>query len=178
MNYTHVILVDEQDNIIGEEEKLKAHQKGLLHRAFSIVIYRKNNNNIEILLQKRALTKYHCAGQWTNTCCSHPQKNIKIINCLNTRLEFEMGITDQNLEFADTFIYNEPCKGGLIEHELDHVYLGEFINSPINPNPNEVCDFKWEPLNALLKDMEAQPQTYTPWLNSVIKITQNKLQSL
>jgi isopentenyl-diphosphate delta-isomerase len=178
MSYTHVILVDEKDNIIGTEEKLKAHQHGLLHRAFSIVIYKKTHLGIETLLQKRAESKYHCGGQWSNTCCSHPQQNMTMTNCLQKRLSFEMGLTGQSLKFADTFKYKEICKGGLTEHELDHVYLGEFKPNTINPNKDEVCDYKWMALDTLLKDIEAQPQNYTPWLMPVMKITQNKLQSL
>ncbi|MAF31101.1 MAG: isopentenyl-diphosphate delta-isomerase [Magnetococcales bacterium] len=176
MEYTHVLLVDQNDQPIGEEEKLAAHQKGLLHRAFSIVVYRQGHQGVEVLLQKRASEKYHCAGQWSNTCCSHPQANQPMESCLTSRLKFEMGITGQQFHFAEKFIYKQPCKGGLTEHEVDHVYLAPFQPSAINPNPNEVEDYTWQPLTKLLDDIPQNPQNYTPWLLDVMKITFNHLQ--
>lgn len=177
MNYTHVMLVDENDQFLGEMEKLEAHEKALLHRAFSIFLYKNTEKGIEVLLQQRAKHKYHCSEQWSNTCCSHPQKNSSMLKCLKTRLKFEMGIENQNLNFAGSFIYKQPCKGGLTEHEFDHVYIGEFQKSSIQPNPHEVGAYKWVEINTLEKDILQNPTMYTPWLLPVLKITRDFIET-
>lgn len=177
MKYTHVMLVDENDNFLEEMEKLKAHKKGLLHRAFSIFLYRRTHKGVELLLQQRAPHKYHCAEQWSNTCCSHPQKHITMQKALESRLNFEMGITSQTLKFAGHFIYKEPCKGGLTEHEFDHVYVGEYVQNTFKPNPDEVSDVKWVEVNKLEEDIHNNPKNYTPWLLPVLKITRDYIET-
>src|SRR6478752_348872 len=134
----HVILVDELDNAIGTMEKMEAHQKGILHRAFSILLF---NSKGEILLQKRALTKYHSGGLWTNTCCSHPGPSEPIEVAARRRLLFEMGI-DVTPSFAFKFTYQAALDHGLTEHELDHVFTAVFDGSP-QINPEEVEDWRY-----------------------------------
>ena len=121
-----IILVDEHDNAIGTMEKMEAHRRGVLHRAFSIILF---NSNGEILLQKRSKSKYHSGGLWTNTCCSHPLPNESIQDATRRRLKQEMGI-DLQPEFAFKFIYKTPLDQNLIEHEYDHVFIGTFDGDP------------------------------------------------
>lgn len=178
-----VILVDEQDNEIGVAEKLAAHQQNLLHRAFSIFIFRKTNGvdsqqnsdakNIELLLQQRALHKYHSPGLWTNTCCSHPRPGESIIAAGNRRLYEEMGLSAP-LTSLGWFKYNAYFPNGLSEHEIDHVLVGQIVNEvSINPNPEEVHDIRWITLTELAKELANHPEQFTPWLESALKIASN-----
>src|SRR5689334_14921661 len=123
----YVILVDASDNELGTMDKMEAHRKGVLHRAFSILLF---NSKGEILLQKRSSLKYHSAGLWTNTCCSHPKPNEPMTTAAQRRLSEEMGI-NASLEFLYKFQYQVQLDNGLIEHELDHVYIGLFNDEPI-----------------------------------------------
>ena len=161
-----VVLVDQQDNVTGFMEKMEAHQKGLLHRAFSIFIFNSNN---ELLLQQRALSKYHSGGLWTNTCCSHPRKNETFIDAANRRLKEEMGMSC-TLEKAFSFIYKAHLDKGLIEHELDWVFIGKSNKQP-KLNPNEVENYKYISLEDLNMDIKQNPGSYTEWL----KICLNEL---
>jgi len=120
MERNNVVLVDENDNAIGEMEKLTAHKQGQLHRAFSVFIF---NDKGELLLQQRASHKYHGAGLWTNTCCSHPQSGEDVGSSAQERLNYEMGLKC-DLKFVDSFIYNEQVENNLIEHELNYVFIG------------------------------------------------------
>ena len=153
-----VILVDKNDNEIGVEEKIKAHQQGKLHRCFSIAVFNSDN---EILLQKRAQNKYHSPGLWTNTCCGHPRPGEDTENAAHRRLKEEMGF-DCPLKEAFTFIYRHKFDNGLIEHEYDHVFIGEFDGNP-NPNLEEVCDWKRVDKKGLKKDIQKSPEKYTYW---------------
>ena len=159
MENKKVILVDEQDNYLGFEEKIKAHQEGRLHRAFSIFIFNSKN---ELLLQKRSSNKYHTPGLWTNTCCSHPQPNRELIQEAQLRLRKEMGINCKLNEMF-SFIYIAEFENGLIEHEFDHVFFGRYDEIPV-PDSNEVSDWKWILLIELNNDIESYPKKYTPWL--------------
>lgn len=159
----HVILVDEQDNAIGTMEKLEAHQKGLLHRAFSILLF---NSKGEILLQRRALEKYHSGGLWTNTCCSHPLPEECITVATRRRLLHEMGI-DLQTEFAYKFIYKTPLDRDLIEYECDHVFIGHFDGKP-QANPDEVMDWKYMDMQELRADMASNPDIYTAWFKLIM----------
>jgi isopentenyl-diphosphate delta-isomerase len=158
-----VILVDENDNQIGTEEKIKAHKKALLHRAFSILIF---NSNKEVLLQRRALTKYHSPGLWTNTCCSHPKPGEQIENAVQRRLKEEMNMSC-SLNKIFKFQYKAGFDNGLTEHEIDHVFVG---NSDTDPdiNPDEVDSFKWVSLEKLSQDIKTNPDNYTPWFKIII----------
>ena len=159
----NVILVDEHDNAIGTMEKMEAHKQGKLHRAFSILLF---NSNGEILIQKRAGSKYHSGGLWTNTCCSHPNPNEDIDVATRRRLQFEMGI-DTKIEFAYKFIYRAPLDQDLIEHELDYVFIGTFDGMPA-PNPAEVEDWKFVRFAELREDVAENPSKYTPWFRLIV----------
>lgn len=154
----HVILVDDNNNAIGEMEKIEAHEKGLLHRAFSIFIFNEKN---EILLHRRALSKYHSGGLWTNACCSHPKPNESVIDAGHRRLMEEMGF-DCGLEEKFSFIYNTKFENGLTEHEFDHVLLGTY-NGLITPNSDEVHSFKYIDLVTLKQEIQEQPELFTIW---------------
>lgn len=162
-NWDNVILVDENDQEIGQKEKMQAHLDGDLHRAFSIFIF---NSKGEILLQKRALAKYHSPGLWTNTCCSHPQPNKSMENCLDDRLMVEMGMKC-NLEPWFTFKYKASFENGLIEHEFDHVYKGFSDELPVL-NPDEVSDYQYITVKNLKLELENHPEKYTAWLKLII----------
>ena len=154
-----VILVDENDKVIGTEEKLKAHQNGgKLHRAFSIFIF---NSKGEMLLQKRAKSKYHFGGLWTNACCSHPNPDKPLEDTVHKKLEQEMGF-DTDLKETFTFIYKAEPENNLTEHELDHVFIGKFDGEP-KINPEEADEWKWINIEELQKDIKENPEKYTPW---------------
>ena len=158
MSKEKVILVDENDTQVGLMPKLEAHQKGLLHRAFSVFIF---NNNHQLLLQKRAVSKYHSGGLWTNTCCSHPREGEETINAANRRLIEEMGIKT-NLRKVFDFIYKAELDNELTENEFDHVFYGLYNEDPII-NIEEVDDFKWIDMETLNNDITANGQNYTVW---------------
>jgi len=153
-----VILVDENDNEIGIEEKMKAHEDARLHRAFSIFIF---NSNGEMLLQQRACDKYHSGCLWTNACCSHPRPGETVEQAAHRRLMEELGF-DTDMRKAFHFIYKAEFDHGLTEHEFDHVFIGQYDGS-INSNPDEVEDFKWIDLETLHKEMKENPDDYTVW---------------
>ena len=158
MSEDNVILVDENDNQVGLMPKLEAHQKGLLHRAFSVFIF---NKDYKLLLQKRALSKYHSGGLWTNTCCSHPREDEDILDAANRRLFEEMGIKTSLRKVYD-FIYKAELDNNLIENEFDHVFYGLYDGNP-TLNPNEASDFKWIDMHSLNLDIKDNPQDYTVW---------------
>lgn len=160
-----VILTNAQNENLGEADKMEAHQKGLLHQAFSILVY---NAKGELLLQKRAKDKYHSAGLWTNTCCSHPQPSENLNDTIHERLQEEMGF-DCPLNYKGQFIYETNFNNGLIEHELDMVFCGQYDDAP-NPNPDEVEDFEWILPKILKQNMLNNPQDYTFWFENVLKI--------
>lgn len=165
-----VVLVDEHDNELRSEEKIKAHRDGALHRAFSVFVFRVVDSQLELLLQKRQADKYHCGGLWTNTCCSHPQSGQEIVSSAADRLCEEMGFTVE-LERVGSFIYRAEFENGLIEHELDHVLVGwgnELGN--ISFNQDEVDDVKWVSLGELSQWMFAEPGSFTPWFAQALSI--------
>lgn len=164
VNTELVVLVDEKDNPVGTIEKIEAHEKGLLHRAFSVLLF---NDRKELLLQKRALNKYHCGGLWTNTCCSHPRPSEDIKKAAVKRLKEEMGIACELKKVFD-FIYKARFDNGLTEHEFDHVFFGKFSGKPVI-NTDEVADWKYISLEALRKDILADPDLYTPWFRIIIE---------
>ncbi|MBS3137230.1 isopentenyl-diphosphate Delta-isomerase [Candidatus Woesearchaeota archaeon] len=154
-----VILVNESDQQIGIEEKLKAHQLGLLHRAFSIFIFNKKK---ELLLQQRARTKYHSPLLWTNTCCSHPMPGESTAQAAHRRLHEELGF-DCNLKESFTFLYKTEFDNGLIEHEFDHVFIG-YYDQQIVPNKQEIESVKWISLENLKDDIQKNQEKYSYWL--------------
>jgi isopentenyl-diphosphate delta-isomerase len=159
----HVVLVDADDNAIGTMEKLEAHQKGVLHRAFSILLF---NSRGEWLLQKRAQHKYHSGGLWTNTCCSHPLPGETMEQATQRKLKQEMGI-DLKTEFAYKFTYQTELDHGLVEHELDYVFTGTYDGIP-EVNAHEVEDWKFVAPDVLKKDISAAPQNYTHWFKLIV----------
>jgi len=163
-----VILVDAQDNQIGTEEKIKAHKDGKLHRAFSVFVY---NSEGKMLIQKRALSKYHCPGLWSNTCCSHPRVGETIMEAAHRRLKEELGF-DCDLKEVFTFTYKVAFDNGLTEHEFDHVLTGKFDGTPVL-NKEEVADYKWVDVQELKTDIKNNPDNYTYWL----KVALDKIES-
>jgi isopentenyl-diphosphate Delta-isomerase len=169
-----VILVDANDMAIGTMEKIEAHEKGLLHRAFSILLV---NERGEMLIQQRALEKYHSPGLWTNACCSHPRPEESTIKAANRRLKEELGISAALTEIFQ-FTYHAELEDGLIEHEIDHVFLGITNENPII-NLTEVMSCKWINMTDLKMDVIAHPEKYTAWFNLLMvdyfSSIQNKL---
>ena len=153
-----VILVDENDKAVGQMEKYETHQKGLLHRAFSVFIVNLRN---ELLLQRRAYSKYHSGGLWTNTCCSHPRPGEETQAAAMRRLKEEMGC-ECVLKRQFGFIYKADLDNGMTEYEYDHVYTGIHTLNPI-PDPNEVAEWKWVSLEEISKSLKNHPNQYTVW---------------
>ena len=162
MKEEHVILVDKTDKQIGLMPKLEAHQKAVLHRAFSVFIF---NDKNELMLQQRALDKYHSPGLWTNTCCSHQRNGESNIEAGKRRLYEEMGF-ETDLKETISFIYKAPFDNGLTEHELDHVMIGYYDEEP-KINKDEVADWKWMVLEDVKKDLNEHPERYTIWFSII-----------
>lgn len=158
----HVILVDESDRPIGSMEKMLAHREGKLHRAFSIFIF---NSEGELLIHQRAADKYHSGSLWTNTCCSHPRQGEETIAAAHRRLREEMGMVC-NLEPLLTFIYKAELDHDLIEHELDHVFIGHSDTAP-EPNPAEVAAYRYVPMAEIKTGIEQSPDDYTAWFKII-----------
>ena len=153
-----VILVDHNDNPIGTMEKMETHRQGLLHRAFSIFIF---NSKGELLLQQRALDKYHSAGKWTNTCCSHPRPAEQTEEAAHRRLKEEIGLQCE-LRYGFNFVYKASFTNDLIEYEYDHVFWGVSDILPL-PDAKEVASFKYMNLATLATDLINNPDLYTVW---------------
>lgn len=170
--HAHVILVNELDLEIGSAEKLAAHQKGLLHRAFSIFILRHSpvRNEIELLLQQRASTKYHSPNLWTNTCCSHPSPGENLQDAAKRRLKEEFSLEIQELQHLGQFQYIAHFNNGLTENELDHVLLGWYQNEAFSPNPAEIQNYRWISLASLKKELAQDPEQFTPWLKMALDL--------
>lgn len=162
MEEEQVILVNEKDEQIGLMPKMEAHEKALLHRAFSVFIF---NDNDELMLQQRAFTKYHSPGLWTNTCCSHQREGESNIEAGKRRLLEEMGFV-VDLKEAISFIYKAPFDNGLTEHEYDHVMIGNYNGEPMI-NQEEVASWKWMSLPAVKDDILKQPERYTEWFKII-----------
>lgn len=154
-----VVLVNTRDEELGTMGKLEAHQKGALHRAFSIFIF---NDEGQLLMQRRAGDKYHSGGLWTNTCCSHPRKGESLAAAADRRLQEEMGIAIP-LQHRFSFIYKASLDNGLYEHEVDHVFFGRFDGTP-DPDPAEVAEWKHVPVNELDIQIVQHPELFTFWL--------------
>ena len=153
-----IILVDENDRQIGIMGKEEVHQKGLLHRAVSVFVFNSKN---ELLLQRRASTKYHSAGLWTNTSCTHPRPNESNKDAAERRLYEEMGMKVQ-LEYSFSFKYETKFKNGLIENEYDHVFQGVSDETPVL-NPEEVDEWRYTPINEIVEDILLNHDSYTSW---------------
>lgn len=165
-----IVLVNEKDEKIGECEKLEAHRKGLLHRAFSVFIFNKNG---EFLLQKRAIHKYHSPGLWSNTCCSHDVVGTDFQQYITDRLFDEMGIKTP-LSKLFTKIYNLDCGNGLIENELNHIYVGISEERPV-PNLEEVSDFRYINIDKLNQELQTQSENFTEWFKVLYPLVLEKI---
>lgn len=157
-----VVLVNENDQPVGTMEKMEAHRKGLLHRAFSVFLF---NSRGELLLQQRAYDKYHSGGLWTNTCCSHPFPGEEVAEAAHRRLREEMGM-DTPLDYAFSFRYRAPFENGLTEHELDYVFTGHSDMPPII-NPEEVASYRYTGMDTIRQEIDATPDIYTVWFRIV-----------
>ena len=153
-----MVLVDEDDRVVGTGEKLKTHRSGALHRAFSVIVW---NSAGELLLQQRSAGKYHSGSLWTNACCGHPGPDEDVAAAANTRLRQEMGF-ECPLEPLGRIRYRAELDNGLTEHELVHVFRGIY-DGPVVPNPQEADDYRWTTLEDVQSDMAAHPQRFTAW---------------
>jgi len=173
MTEQRVILVNESDEAIGEMEKLEAHRKGVLHRAFSVFIF---NSRGELLLQRRALNKYHSAGLWTNTCCSHPAPGEDEKEAAQRRLREEMGFT-ATLEKLFSFTYRADFSNGLTEHELDHVFIGAY-EGPVQPDPSEVMEYTYHSLPDIAAMLGSDTNAFTVWFRIAFPLVQVQISKL
>lgn len=162
----HVVLVDADDVPQGTADKLEAHVNGWLHRAFSIFVF---DSHGRLLLQQRAPHKYHSGGLWSNTCCSHPRPGETLDDAVQRRLEEEMGFRCE-LHPAFHFVYEADVGAGLIEHELDHVFIG-YADATVIPNRDEVSDWTWISRDDLLADISSRPDQYTFWFRHILNRT-------
>ncbi|HET9746182.1 MAG TPA: isopentenyl-diphosphate Delta-isomerase [Chitinophagaceae bacterium] len=155
-----VILVNEHDDMTGIMDKMAAHKQGLLHRAFSVFIF---NSKGEMLLQQRALNKYHSAGLWTNACCSHPMPGEKTKEAAERRLMEELGF-ETAIEKIFDFVYKAEFENGLTEHEFDHVFAGEYEGG-LTINPAEVSEACYKEIAEIKTMLQSHPQKFTAWFH-------------
>jgi isopentenyl-diphosphate delta-isomerase len=159
-----VVLVDEDDRVIGTEGKTAAHVAGNLHRAVSVFVF---NTDGSLLLQQRAQSKYHSGGLWSNTCCGHPRPDEEPDTAAHRRLQDEMGF-DCPLQRSFGFVYQRQLDGGLVEHEYDHVFIGHHDGAP-SPTPAEVADWRWAAADEVQADLAANPDRYTAWFGLALE---------
>lgn len=164
-NTFSILLVNEDDTVLGTAEKEYVHRHGLLHRAFSIFLF---NNKGELLIHKRADSKYHSPGVWTNTCCSHQSTEDDEMQYIHRRLLQEMGV-DAELTFLFKHKYSVQFDNGLMEYEYDHVYFGVCSDTP-SPDPAEVSDWRWSECDNLLRDMDNNPAGYSYWFRELLPL--------
>lgn len=170
----YVVTVNEKGDPVGLVEKQEAHERGLLHLAFSIFIFRRRGSALELLLQRRALDKYHSAGLWTNTCCSHMEENVPLAVTAPLRLAEEMGFSCP-LQQVGTFQYRAEVGPGMIEHELDTVLVGFADPEKIVVNPQEAMDFAWRDTRDIERRLQESPQEFTAWFSPAYKIAKSAL---
>ncbi|AWM12985.1 isopentenyl-diphosphate Delta-isomerase [Flavobacterium sp. NRK F10] len=172
MKEEKVILVDQNDKPVGLMEKIEAHERALLHRAFSVFVL---NDKNQVLLQQRAKSKYHSPLLWTNTCCSHQRPEETNVEAGKRRLKEEMGF-EVELKELFHFIYKAPFDNGLTEHELDHVMIGRFDGEP-KINPEEVESWKWMAIDDIKEDLQLNPEMYTVWFKIIFDEFYHHLES-
>ena len=159
-----VVLISENDEVLGLMDKLQAHENGLLHRAFSVFLF---NEKGEVLLQKRAAEKYHSPNQWTNAVCSHPRAGETYLEAAQRRLKEELGIEAMELSPKFHFIYKADVGGKLWEHELDHVFTGNY-DGDFDLNAEEVSEIRYITMEALDQEMESNPEHFTEWFKIIL----------
>ena len=162
-----LILVDPDDREIGCGEKMEVHRRGLLHRAFSVFLFDADR----LLIQQRAAGKYHSAGLWANTCCSHPCVGQTLQEAVSQRLVQECGISGVSVREAGSFVYRAVFPNGLTEYEVDHVFVGEYAGA-FSPDPDEISELRYVPLAELKQDMLACPEKYAPWFFTALGIAE------
>ena len=167
-----LILVDPDDRVTGYGEKLDVHRRGLLHRAFSVFLF----NDGRLLMQKRAAGKYHSAGLWANTCCSHPYRGQSLAEAVSLRLAEECGITGASVAEMGSFVYRADFPNGLTEYEFDHVFAGTY-DGPFSPDPEEIAELRWVELPALHRDLLAHPDLYAAWFAPALDIAERCTES-
>lgn len=160
----YVVLVNKNDREVGIMEKMEAHEKGLLHRAFSVLVFNKKG---EWLLQKRADDKYHSPAKWTNTCCSHPRPEEKVEDAAARRLQEEMGFNTP-LKHKFSFIYKAEFENNLIEHEFDHVFIGYYDKNP-ELNTQEASSYCWKKTKDISTEIQSNPENFTPWFKIIFE---------
>ena len=165
-----IILVDEEDNAIGVGKKQEVHELGLLHRAFSVFVFREDGADLKLLMQKRNVKKYHCGGLWTNTCCSHPNADEKVEDAAIRRLDDELMLTGVALTKVGSFKYKAHFDNGLIEHEYDHVFVGFLEEDHKTYNASEIDEIAWMDIEFIKKDIVNNPSKYTPWFNQAFSL--------
>ena len=165
-----LILVDGLDNEAGTATKEEAHVKGLLHRAFSVVLKREGAGGTELLLAQRAKGKYHSSGLWANSCCSHPRAGEEVLSAGIRRVNEELGCEVQNLHELSSFIYRAVFDDGLIEYEYDHILLGDIVGTP-SPDPSEIGGFKWVTKAELSEMLRNEPESFCAWAYTVFSET-------
>jgi isopentenyl-diphosphate delta-isomerase len=160
-----LILVDAQDRELGVKEKMQAHVEGALHRAFSVFVF---DSERRLLLQKRARTKYHSGGLWSNTACGHPRPGETTVAAARRRLREEMGL-DCELREAFEFVYRAELDGSLVEHEYDHVFVGTHAGEDPAPDASEVEDWRWVSMDELRRCLREEPERYSYWLKAAVE---------
>jgi isopentenyl-diphosphate delta-isomerase len=159
-----VVLVDEHDDVVGVAPKIDVHREGRLHRAVSVMLFDEDDR---VLLQRRASEKYHSPGLWSNTCCGHPRPEESALTAARRRLNVEMGIENCELVSSTRFLYRERVSSSLVEHEVDHLFVGVWNGNP-TPNPTEVSDWRWLDVSSLRRDVCENAARYTAWLSHVM----------
>ena len=165
-----LILVDGADRQIGTASKEETHVKGLLHRAFSVVLVREGDDGPEYLLAQRAEGKYHSAGLWANSCCSHPRAGEELVQAAYRRVREELGCEALELREIAAFVYRAPFDNGLCEYEYDHVLLGSCAGEEA-PDPSEVADTRWVSAETLARELAEVPEIFAPWAYTVLSLT-------
>lgn len=172
----YLVLVDTKGRQIGIEEKLAAHQKGLLHAAFSLMIVRPSLSGFEYLLQRRAISKYHSGGLWANTCCSHPRPGESLPDSVQRRVKEELGMCEElNLVALEPIIYRAQLDNELIEHEFDHVFIAFEAQPTLNLNPDEVSEVKWILEDKLFAQLTTHEDQFSAWFAKVFYAVKNHL---
>ena len=159
-------VIDLNKKVIAVKSKLEVHENGLFHKAFSVIIV---NDNNEMLLQKRAATKYHFAGKWSNACCGHPYPKENILEAANRRVYEEIGI---RLEIKELFSLSYSCfdnESGMHENEFDTVFIGKYNKSVTDFNKNEISKIIWVHKHLLQKEYKINTLNFTPWFVLILE---------
>ena len=167
-----LVLVDRDDRQIGTATKYETHAKGLLHRAFSVVLTREGECGPELLLSRRALCKYHSGGLWANSCCSHPRVGEDLLEAAYRRVREELGCEAIGLRELGSFIYRAEFDNGLCEHEFDHVLVGE-CTGELAPDPTETSEVRWIGFDGLARELKDEPETFAAWAPTVFGMVLN-----